>query len=209
MSSLRPTTFLTAAACVSGLALSLAACGTSVTTSSHPIGTHTSYPHASPTPTASPVGSQCSMIPGHGSDSLSAMSTEEAVQAAASNPQLSVFTGAIRTTGLDATLNARHAFTLIIPENSSFAALSKTDIIHLHNSGDLDKIVRYHAVNARIMPSQFAKGASYATMEGSSLKLSKSGSTYKVNGATVLCGNIHTSNGTVYIINKVLLPPGT
>jgi uncharacterized surface protein with fasciclin (FAS1) repeats len=29
-----------------------------------------------------------------------------------------------------------------------------------------------------------------------------------VNGATVLCGNIKTRNATVYIVNKVLLPPG-
>jgi uncharacterized surface protein with fasciclin (FAS1) repeats len=31
---------------------------------------------------------------------------------------------------------------------------------------------------------------------------------YKVNGATVLCGNIKTSNATVYIVNELLLPPG-
>ncbi len=29
-----------------------------------------------------------------------------------------------------------------------------------------------------------------------------------MNGATVLCGNIKTTNATVYIVSKVLLPPG-
>jgi uncharacterized surface protein with fasciclin (FAS1) repeats len=149
------------------------------------------------------------MIPASGGSSLSSMSTQEALKAAATNPQLSVFISAVSTAGLDNTLNARHAYTLMIPENSSFASLSKTTLIHLHNSGDLTKIVRYHAVNARIMPSQFARRTSYPTMEGSHVKLSKSGSTYKVNGATVLCGNIRTTNATVYIINKVLLPPGS
>jgi uncharacterized surface protein with fasciclin (FAS1) repeats len=46
------------------------------------------------------------------------------------------------------------------------------------------------------------------TLQGTPLALSKSGSVYKVNGATVLCGNIRTRNATVYIVNKVLLPPG-
>ena len=40
------------------------------------------------------------------------------------------------------------------------------------------------------------------------MTLSKSGSAYKVNGATVLCGNIKTSKASVYIVSKVLLPPG-
>jgi uncharacterized surface protein with fasciclin (FAS1) repeats len=28
-----------------------------------------------------------------------------------------------------------------------------------------------------------------------------------VGAATVLCGNIRTANGTIYVIDKVLLPP--
>ena len=111
-------------------------------------------------------------------------------------------------TVLDKTLNARHAYTLMVPVNSAFAALSKTQIIHLHNSGQLLKIVRYHALKARVGPQQFASGAKPATLQGKHLTLSKSGSVYKVNGATVLCGNIRTANATVYIVSKVLLPPG-
>jgi uncharacterized surface protein with fasciclin (FAS1) repeats len=211
MISLRISRICAATACAAGLALSLAACGTSNTTSSKAIGTHTSYPSPAsptPTPTSSPVGTDCGMIPGHGDASLKTMSTKQAIDAASSNPRLSVFIAAVRSAGLDGTLNSRHAFTLIVPENSSFSSLSKTDIIHLRNSGDLLKIVRYHAVSALIHPSQFAHGGTYATMEGSRIKLSKSGSTYKVNNADVICGNIKTSNASVYIINKVLLPPG-
>jgi uncharacterized surface protein with fasciclin (FAS1) repeats len=218
-------------------ALTVAACGSSPPSSSSPIGSppvagasstptptpsssspSTSATSSSPTSSASPttsapvatgeIGAQCGMFPAKGSGSLKSMDTQQAVNAASSNPQLSVFIAALRTAGLDATLSARHAFTLMIPANSAFASVSKTTIIHLHNSGDLKKIVGYHAVNAQITPAQFAKGASYATFEGGSIKVSKSGSTYKVNGATVLCGNIRTANGTVYVINQVLLPPG-
>src|SRR6476660_1625223 len=40
----------------------------------------------------------------------------------------------------------------------------------------------------------------------SSLKASKMGAVYEVNNAAVTCGNLHTANATVYIINKVLMP---
>jgi len=148
------------------------------------------------------------MIPAQGNGGAGSMSKEQAINAAASNPQLSVFLAAIRTAGLDKTLNSRRSYTLVIPANSAFAGLSKTQIVHLHNSGDLTRVVKYHALKTQISPQQFAAGARPLTLQGKPVTLSKTGSAYKVNGATVLCGNIKTSNATVYIVNKVLLPPG-
>jgi uncharacterized surface protein with fasciclin (FAS1) repeats len=204
-----------AAGALAGLALAAAACGSSTTTSASPTGsagpvTPTANANASPPPagTAARIGADCAMIPNAGKGSIGSMSTQQAITAASSNPQLSVFIAAVRSAGLDHTLNARHAYTLIIPANSAFTSLSKTQIIHLKNSGDLLNIVRYHALKARVSPQQFASGARPATLQGKPLTLSKSGPAYKVNGATVLCGNIRTANATVYIVNKVLLPPG-
>ena len=204
-----------AAGALAGLALAAAACGSSTTTSASPTGsagpvTQGANPTASPAAsgTAARIGTGCAMIPNAGQGSISSMSTQQAITAASGNPQLSVFIAAVRSAGLDKTLNARHAYTLMIPANSAFASLSKTQIIRLKNSGDLLNIVRYHALRARVSPQQFASGARPATLQGKPLTLSKSGSAYKVNGATVLCGNIKTANATVYIVSKVLLPPG-
>ena len=35
------------------------------------------------------------------------------------------------------------------------------------------------------------------------------GSTYEVNRADVVCGNVQTANATVYIFNTVLMPPSS
>ena len=35
----------------------------------------------------------------------------------------------------------------------------------------------------------------------------KMGSTYQINKSQVVCGNVHTANATVYIINTVMMPP--
>jgi uncharacterized surface protein with fasciclin (FAS1) repeats len=200
-----------AVATLAGLALAVAACGSSNTITATPTGIATptaAAPTRASSGTAARVGPDCAMIPTKGSGSVGSMSSEQAITAASSNPRLSVFIAAVRTAKLDKTLNARHAYTLIVPDNSAFASLSKTQIIRLHNSGDLLNIVRYHALKARISPQQFSAGARPATLQGGPVTLSKSGSAYKVNGATVLCGNIKTANATVYIVNKVLLPPG-
>jgi uncharacterized surface protein with fasciclin (FAS1) repeats len=36
---------------------------------------------------------------------------------------------------------------------------------------------------------------------------SAAGSTYEVDKASVVCGNVQTANATVYIIDTVLMPP--
>jgi uncharacterized surface protein with fasciclin (FAS1) repeats len=189
-----------------------AACGSSNTVTATPTGSPAPYSgHPSPggsAGTAARIGHDCGLIPVKGEGSVIQIAAEQAITAASRNPQLSVFVAAVRTAGLDKTLNSRRSFTLIVPVNSAFASLSKSQIVHLHNSGDLIKIVRYHALHTRVSPQQFASGARPMTLLDKHLTLSKSGSVYKVNGATVLCGNIKTANATVYIVSKVLLPPG-
>jgi uncharacterized surface protein with fasciclin (FAS1) repeats len=57
-----------------------------------------------------------------------------------------------------------------------------------------------------VTPAQIARGGTVVTLSGSKLALAKQGHAYLVNRATVLCGNIKTANGTLYVIDKVLLP---
>jgi uncharacterized surface protein with fasciclin (FAS1) repeats len=171
----------------------------------------THRPSASPSTTASAaaalVGADCAMFPPAGHGSIGFMSTKKAITAASSNQQLSVFVAAVRAVGLDKTLNSRRSVTLIIPANSAFASLSRAQVIRLHKSGNLRKLIRNHTVRGRLSPERFASGARPATLQGATLTLSKTGQVYTVNRATVLCGNITTRNATIYIIDKVLHPP--
>jgi uncharacterized surface protein with fasciclin (FAS1) repeats len=177
--------------------------------SASPSTTHSPSPSPSTTVSAAAalVGADCAMFPPTGNGSIGFMNTKKAITAASSNQQLTAFVAAVRAVGLDKTLNSRHSYTLIIPANSAFASLSSTQVIHLHRSGNLRRVIRYHTVQGRLIPQRFASGARPATLQGKTLTLSKTGLVYQVNGATVLCGNITTSNATIYIIDKVLLPP--
>jgi uncharacterized surface protein with fasciclin (FAS1) repeats len=184
----------------------VAGCGTT--------GRPAASPAGSPTPATSPpggsasahIGSSCGFIPTRGSGSFASMSTQRAVDAVASNPQLSVFSSAIKTAALDGRLNALHAFTLFIPVNSAFSALSQHQVTYLRTSANLGAVVRRQVVPASITPARIARGGTVATLSGARLSVAKRGSEYRVNGAAVVCGNIKTANGTIYVIDRVLLP---
>jgi hypothetical protein len=195
-------------ALIAALATMIAAgCGTSPAAPASPTGAPP-LPLSTRSPaTTAHIGGGCGFIPVHGAGSFGTMSTQRAATAASTNPQLSVFTSAIRTAALDRELNKMRPVTLFIPVNSAFAALSKTQVEFLRNPVNLVKVVRRQVVPHPVTPAQIARGGSVITLSGSRLALAKQGQTYRVNQATVLCGNIKTANGTLYVIDRVLLPP--
>jgi len=94
------------------------------------------------------------------------------------------------------------------PDNAAFAAIPKGTLDKvLANKAELTKILTYHVVAGRHTPAQLASGTPLTTLEGGKVTPAMMGSAYTVNGADVVCGNVQTSNATVYIINKVLMPP--
>ena len=191
------------------LALTAAACGSS-TPSAAPAASASPSHHAMashhPMAETARFGSDCGMVPATGMGSFHAMSMEPTVTAAAHNPLLSTLAADIKAAGLTADLNSMHAITVFAPANTAFAKLPSSAMTMMHSHTELAKILKYHVVNGHITPAGLASGKPLTTLEGSTLKPSKMGALYEVNTADVICGNIHTANATVYIINKVLIP---
>jgi uncharacterized surface protein with fasciclin (FAS1) repeats len=79
----------------------------------------------------------------------------------------------------------------------------------LADKAELTKILTYHVVSGRYTPDQLASSAPLKTLEGATVKPSMMGSSYEINKAHVLCGNVPTANATVYIIDTVLTPPSS
>jgi uncharacterized surface protein with fasciclin (FAS1) repeats len=151
-------------------------------------------------------GSDCGMVPATGMGSFHGMSTDPVVTAASHNPLLTTLAKDIKTAGLTADLNSMHAVTVFAPANTAFSKLPASSMTMMHSQAELTKVLKYHVVNGTITTAQLASGKPLTTLEGSTLKPSKMGAVYEVNNAGVICGNIHTANATVYIINKVLTP---
>jgi uncharacterized surface protein with fasciclin (FAS1) repeats len=155
---------------------------------------------------AAAFGPDCGMIPSSGMGSLHSMSMDSVVSAASHNPLLSTFASDVRTAGLAGGLTSMHALTIFAPANSAFRKIPAAQMNMMHNAPELAKILKGHVVSGRVTPAELAHGMTLTTLAGTALKTARMGSVYEVGDAHVLCGNIHTANATVYVIDKVLEP---
>jgi uncharacterized surface protein with fasciclin (FAS1) repeats len=193
----------------SALALATAACASS-TPSAAPAASASSSHHAMsshhPMTESARFGSDCGMVPATGMGSFHGMAMDPVVTAASHNPLLTTLAKDIKTTGLAADLNSMHTITVFAPANTAFTKLPASAMTMMHSRTELTKILKYHVVNGNVTPAELASGMPLTTLEGSTLKPAKMGAVYEVNNADIICGNIHTANATVYVINKVLTP---
>jgi uncharacterized surface protein with fasciclin (FAS1) repeats len=191
------------------LVATIAACG-----SSAPSASATSHHSGSPSPHMSEhmtehamtIGTDCGMIPSAGMGSMHGMASEPVATAASHDPLVTTLAADVQKAGLGSALNSAHGITVFAPDNQAFSKLSAHDMAMMSGRAELAKVLNYHVVRGQITPADFARGMTLTTLEGGQLKISKMGSTYEVNNAAITCGNLHTSNATVYIINTVLTP---
>ena len=198
-----------------GLALTAAACSSSPSSSSA-AAPAISAPASSAAgassgaTTASDFGPGCASVPKGGAGSFTGMSTAPVATAASANPVLSTLVTAVKKAGLVDTLNSASGITVFAPDNAAFAKIPAATLDSvLSNKAELTKILTYHVVAGRYTPAQLAAGTPLKTLEGGTVAPALMGSTYEVNSADVVCGNVQTANATVYIINTVLMPPSS
>ncbi|MBT2206547.1 MULTISPECIES: fasciclin domain-containing protein [Actinomadura] len=155
-----------------------------------------------------PFGPACSAVPTSGKGSFSGMSADPVATAASNNPVLSTLVGAVKQAGLVDTLNSAKNITVFAPTDEAFKKIPKATLDKVMNDKKaLTAILTYHVVGQPITPSALAN-ADEKTLNGATLKTSGSGESFTVGGtARVVCGNVHTANATVYIIDTVLMPP--
>jgi uncharacterized surface protein with fasciclin (FAS1) repeats len=194
------------------LATGAAACssGSSPTSAAAPASPASSAAASSSSAAMMDFGPGCSSVPATGAGSFSGMATAPVATAASANPVLSTLVAAVKKAGLVDTLNSAAGITVFAPDNAAFAKIPAATLASvLANKAELIKILTYHVVAGRYTPAQLASGASLKTLEGATVTPALMGSTYEVNSADVVCGNVQTANATVYIINTVLMPPSS
>jgi uncharacterized surface protein with fasciclin (FAS1) repeats len=194
---------LTATACSSSGSSSAAAPASSAPASSMPAS-------SAPASTTADFGPGCSSVPKSGAGSFTGMATAPVATAASANPVLSTLVAAVKKAGLVDTLNSASNITVFAPDNAAFAKIPAATLSSvLANKAELTKILTYHVVSGRYTPAQLAAGTPLKTLEGAMVTPALMGSTYEINSADVVCGNVGTANATVYIINSVLMPPSS
>jgi uncharacterized surface protein with fasciclin (FAS1) repeats len=132
------------------------------------------------------------------------------VDVAVENGSFNTLVAAVQAAGLVDTLKGAGPFTVFAPTDAAFAALPKgtvDDLLKPENKSKLVDILTYHVVSGKVTSGDVVKLSEAATVEGSKVNVSVSGSTVKINDATVTAVDIAASNGVIHVIDKVLLPP--
>ena len=200
---------------IAASALALSACGTAAAPAPAPAAA----PSAAAAPAAAPskaaqaaaadeFGPGCAAVPTDASNpgSFAAMAKVPVATAASGNALLSTLVTAVKQANLVDPLNTAQDITVFAPTNDAFAKIPKADLDKaLADQATLTKILTYHVVPGRLTPAQLA--GTHKTLEGGELTVAGSGTNYTVNGnSSVVCGNVQTSNATVYIVDTVLMP---
>jgi uncharacterized surface protein with fasciclin (FAS1) repeats len=202
------------------LSLGVVACGSDSTTSSGG-STNTTMASSGTTMagetmmgglTSANFGPGCAAVPTSGAGSFSGMAADPAATAASNNPALSTLVSAVKAAGLVDTLNGAGPFTIFAPTNDAFAKIPTATMnsVMADPTGALSKILTYHVISGQSLNAdQLATAGTEKTVEGGEVKIAKAGDTIEINGTSaVVCGNVKVGNGTVQIIDTVLMPPG-
>ena len=159
-----------------------------------------------------PSGPACGAVPIDGEGSFAGMADDPAATAASNNPELSTLVTAVGAAGLVDTLNGEGPFTIFAPANSAFAKLPAEDVEALlaDPAGALTDILTIHVVAGESLSSaDLVEAGSVAGLNGE-LTITAEGEAVTVDAgggpATVVCADVPVANGTVHIIDTVLLP---
>jgi len=121
-----------------------------------------------------------------------------------------VLVEALTKANLVDTLSGTGPFTVFAPTDQAFTdALAALGITkqQLLDRADLADILKYHVLSGKIESSELSASQSVATVQGSKVTITKSGSTVQFSDASVITADVSAGNGVVHVIDKVVLPP--
>lgn len=101
-------------------------------------------------------------------------------------------------------------FTVFAPNNAAFARLglnSASDLLTLQKSF-LTNTLLYHVANGTLAGSDLQVNPISASALGPTRRISKKGNDLYVNGSRILATDVRAANGTIHVIDKVLLATG-
>ena len=128
--------------------------------------------------------------------------------------EFSTFVKAATATNLAQLLKAQPNITVLAPTDTAFAALPADQLQALMqpaNIAQLQSLVTYHLINARLDSAKIRGHAAtpVPTVSNAKVTLDGSGATLKANDADIIQADVSASNGIIQVIDKVLSPTWT
>ena len=143
------------------------------------------------------------------SSAANSTSSEDIISTAESAGQLATLVTALKSVGLVEMLKGAGPFTMLAPTDAAFVKLPAgvlETLLKPENKKKLLGILNYHVVRGNVKAAAAMIMSSVQTVNGQAVTLSLSGRTVKINDSAVVKPDIVASNGTIHVIDKVLVP---
>jgi uncharacterized surface protein with fasciclin (FAS1) repeats len=139
----------------------------------------------------------------------STMPSKDIVDTAVSAGNFKTLTTTLEAAGLVETLKGKGPFTVFAPTDAAFAKLPEATLKSLlmpANKQKLKSVLTYHVVAGNVKAADVIKLSSAKTLNGQSITIKVVGGKVFINGATVVKADIAATNGTIHVIDTVLMP---
>ena len=133
------------------------------------------------------------------------------VETASAAGKFNTLIAAAKAAGLAETLQGEGPFTVFAPMDEAFAKLPKGTVESLlkpENKDKLAAILKYHVVPGNVKLAKALEAGQGKTVLGPSLTFKFADGRVKIGTANLVTADIAASNGTIHVIDSVLLPPG-
>jgi uncharacterized surface protein with fasciclin (FAS1) repeats len=129
------------------------------------------------------------------------------VDAAVATPELSTLVSLVQAAGLVDALSAPGNLTVFAPTNGAFGKVP-APLLGLigGDTGLLTQVLTYHVTAGSADPRRSLIPSQATTLQGQTVFIGYDKGGPSVNQSTAACKGVKTSNGTVWVIDSVLLP---
>jgi uncharacterized surface protein with fasciclin (FAS1) repeats len=129
------------------------------------------------------------------------------VEAAVATPELSTLVSLVQAANLVGPLSGKGPLTVFAPTNAAFGKVPAPLLDLLGGNPDLlTSVLTYHVAPGTVDPRRNLIPMQVKTLQGQTLYVGFDADGASVNQSVAACKGVKTTNGTVWIINSVLLP---
>ncbi len=130
------------------------------------------------------------------------------VQTAVAAGQFKTLVSLVKKAGLASALSGSGKLTVFAPTDAAFKKVPKATLAKLGRDRELLKsVLLYHVAKGNVKAAQVVKLKSAPTLNGKRVRIAVRGGMVYLNGnSRVVKTDIAASNGTIHVIDRVLIP---
>lgn len=129
------------------------------------------------------------------------------VEAAVATPELSTLVSLVTSANLVDALSGSGPFTVFAPTNDAFAKVPAPLLGLIGGSPELlTTVLTYHVTTGTVDPRRTLTPMQIKTLQGQTVYVGYDRDGASINQSVTPCKGVKTSNGTVWLIDSVLLP---